>query len=132
MSEYKDDRPQANGGHATRRTLLRLGAIAVPAVVTLKPAFAATNSIMNCEIPIDNWVDAYGDVQAPNTQQAYAPPSRPYLGEEIRTMTPPNITLSNGEPLSSEAFNAHVEYIKKMQQGTPGFTCFASIAARRV
>jgi hypothetical protein len=125
MSDHEQNTPQARGGDATRRTVLRLGAIAVPAVVTLKPAFAANSSVMNCEIPIDKWVDQFGNVQTANAQNAFAPPSRPYTGEEIRTLDKP-------AGVSQDAFNAHVEYIKKMQRGTPGFTCFASIAARQI
>lgn len=132
MTDRSQDHSEKSGGSASRRTILRLGAVAVPAVVTLKPAFAANTSIMNCEIPVDKWVDPYGQVQPAASQGAYAPPSRPYLGEEISTMSRPNITTTDGQPLSPEAFNAHVEYIKKMQRGTPGFTCFASIAARRI
>ena len=130
MTEPNSDAPQSNG--ASRRAVLRLGAVAVPAVVTLKPAFAASTSVMNCQIPMDKWVDAYGNVQAAGTKDSFAPPSRPYLGEEIRTMSRPSISTADGKSLTQEAFNAHVEYIKKMQRGTPGFTCFASIAARRI
>lgn len=130
MTERTPDAPRAGG--ASRRAVLRLGAIAVPAVVTLKPAFAATTSVMNCEIPIENWVDGYGNIQAAGTPGAYAPPSRPYLGEEVRTMSMPSIQTADGQSLSPQAFNAHLEYIKKLQRGAPGFTCFASIAARRV
>ena len=130
MTEPISDAPRA--GSASRRAVLRLGAIAIPAVVTLKPAFAAASSVMNCEIPMDRWVDAFGNVQAAGTENAFAPPSRPYLGEEIRTLSMPSINTTDGQSLSPQAFNAHVEYIKKLQRGTPGFTCFASIAARRV
>ena len=130
MSDPSTDAPKTDG--ASRRAVLRLGAVAIPAVVTLKPAFAAATSVMNCEIPLDKWVDAYGNVTTAGAPDSFAPPSRPYLGEEIRTMSPPSIGTADGQPLTQQAFNAHVEYIKKMQRGTPGFTCFASIAARRI
>jgi len=134
MSEQNQETPQEPRGSASRRAVLRLGAVAVPAVVTLKPAFAAGNSIMNCEIPMDKWVDAYGQPVAPGTKNAFAPPSRPYLGEEIRNRTRPSISLTNGDTLSQDAYNAHVEYIYKLQRGQPGFTCFHSIrnSQRRV
>ena len=125
MSDRNQDTPQEPGGNATRRAVLRLGATAVPAVVTLKPAFAANSSIMNCEIPMDKWVDQFGKVQTANAQGAFPPPSRPYLGEEIRTLSKPS-------GVSQDAFNAHVEYIKNLQRGQQGFTCFASIAARQI
>ena len=128
MTEPNPDTPQG----ASRRAVLRLGAIAVPAVVTLKPAFAASTSVMNCQIPMDKWVDAYGNPTTAGAQNSFAPPARPYLGEEILTNSPPSINLADGNPLTEQAFNAHVEYIKKMQHGSAGFTCFASIAARRM
>lgn len=130
MDDRNSDAPPAPG--ASRRAVLRLGAVAVPAVVTLKPAFAAATSVMNCQIPVDNWVDAFGNVKAAGSADAFPPPVRPYLGEEIRTLSAPSISTADGQPLTQQAFNAHVEYIKKLQRGTPGFTCFASIAARRV
>lgn len=130
MNERTPETPQAD--RASRRAVLRLGAIAIPAVVTLRPAFAATTSVMNCQIPMDRWVDAFGNVKASGTSGAFPPPARPYLGEEIRTMSKPNIKMTNGQSLSQQAFNAHVEYVKKLQRGTPGFTCFASVAARRI
>ena len=55
--------------------VLRLGALAVPAVVTLKPAYAAVTSVMTCQIPITKWVDAQGNVKAANSSGAFAPPS---------------------------------------------------------
>lgn len=130
MTEQNSDASKA--GSASRRAILRLGAVAIPAVVTLKPAFAAATSVMNCEIPMDKWVDAYGEATTAGAEGSFAPPSRPYLGEEIRSMSAPSMSLADGNPMSQQAFNAHVEYIKKMQRGSPGFTCFASIAARRI
>lgn len=131
MSEHQDDMPRKDGGRATRRAVLRLGAVAVPAVITLKPAFAANSSIMNCEIPIQNWVDGYGNVQAAETQGAYPPPERPYKAEEILTRTRPSINMVNGEQLSEDAFNAHIRYLEsKMPNTAQGFTCFASIQTR--
>jgi len=129
MSEELTD--AAKGGVASRRTVLRLGAIAVPAVVTLKPAYAAVTSVMACQIPMTNWVDSQGNVKAANASGAFPPPSRAYKGEEILRLQRPNIKMTNNQTLTQQAFNAHVEYIKKMQRGTAGFTCWASIAGRR-
>lgn len=113
------------GGASSRRAVLRLGALAVPAVVTLKPAYAAVTSVMTCQIPITKWVDAQGNVKAANSSGAFAPPSQPYTGEQI-------LKLQKPSNVSRNAFNAHVEHIKKMQRGTAGFTCWASIAGRRL
>jgi hypothetical protein len=129
MSEESND--AATPGVASRRAVLRLGAVAVPAIVTLKPAYAAVTSVMNCQIPITNWVDAQGNVKAAGASGAYPPPSRAYTGEEILRLQRPNIKMTNNQTLTQTAFNAHVEYIKKLQRGTSGFTCWASIAGRR-
>jgi hypothetical protein len=129
MSEELTD--AAKAGVASRRTVLRLGAIAVPAVVTLKPAYAAVTSVMTCQIPMTNWVDSQGNIKAANANGAFPPPSRAYKGEEILRNQRPNIKMTNNQNLTQQAFNAHVEYIKKMQRGTAGFTCWASIAGRR-
>ena len=76
-------------------------------------------------------IDASGNVKAANASGAYPPPSRAYKGEEILKLQRPNIKMTNNQTLTQSAFNAHVEYIKKMQRGTAGFTCWASIAGRR-
>lgn len=125
-------------GVASRRSLLRIGAIAVPAMVTMKPAFANQVSVMNCQIPVPNssntgkWIRNDGTLVASGSSNSFPGPSRNYTGQEILTMTRPNITMTNGQTLSQSAFNAHVEYIKKLQRGTQGFTCFASVAGRRI
>ncbi len=126
-------------GAATRRNLLRLGALGVPAIATMSPAFAqAQVSILMCQIPVPDgpnvgkWIATNGTLVAPNTANAFPGPSRPYTGQEILMMSRPNIRMTNGVTLTQSAFNAHVEYIKKLQRGTQGFTCFASIANRRI
>jgi hypothetical protein len=128
-------------GAATRRNLLRLGALGVPAIVTMSPAFANNTgavSIMKCQIPVPDsanvgkWIKNDGTLVASGTSNSFPGPSRPYTGQEILTMSRPSITMTNGQSLSQTAFNAHVEYIKKLQRGTQGFTCFASIANRRI
>lgn len=141
MSEISKKEEQAG----TRRTLLKLGAAAVPAFVTLKPAYAAQTSILNCQIPFNTaelsgkWIASDGTVVpagtgvgSSSTKQAYAlPASRPYYtGQEIKTRTRPSgVTLTDGKPLNGAAFNAHVKYIEKLSYGKPGFTCFASISS---
>lgn len=126
-------------GAATRRNLLRLGALGVPAIATMSPAFAqAQVSIMKCQIPVPDpanvgkWIRNDGVLVASGTKDSFPGPARNYTGQEILTMSRPNIKMTNGNTLSQSAFNAHVEYIKKLQRGTQGFTCFASIANRRI
>lgn len=70
--ERKSDEMELAAGKASRRTLLRLGAVAAPAIVTLRPAWAsggykggdigngATTSLAMCQIPIDKVCDKNG------------------------------------------------------------------------
>ncbi|MEA3540165.1 MAG: hypothetical protein U9R73_13645 [Pseudomonadota bacterium] len=72
--ERKSDEMELAEGKASRRALLRLGAVAAPAVVTLRPAWAtggyhgggggggggATTSLAMCQIPIDKVCDKDG------------------------------------------------------------------------
>lgn len=72
--ERKSDEMELAAGKASRRALLRLGAVAAPAVVTLRPAWAtgghhgggggggggATTSLAMCQIPIDKVCDKDG------------------------------------------------------------------------
>ena len=44
------DQDDLESGVSTRRAMLRLGAIAVPAIVTMKPAYATNTSVMKCQI----------------------------------------------------------------------------------
>lgn len=123
--------------NTSRRSLLRLGAVAVPAFVTLKPAYAAQTSILNCQIPFNTaelsgkWIKDDGTVVAAGTGGAHGVPVSPrpyYTGEQIKTLTrPTGVTLSDGKQLKAQSFNAHVNYIKKLSYGKPGFTCYASI-----
>lgn len=71
--ERKSDEADIASGKSSRRTLLRLGAMAAPAIVTLRPAWAtgghhggggggggATTSLAMCQIPIDKVCDKDG------------------------------------------------------------------------
>jgi hypothetical protein len=138
IEETADALADAAKGVATRRGLLRIGAVAVPALVTMKPAFANQVSVLNCQIPVPNsanstkWIKNDGTLVASGTSNSFPGPSRNYTGQEILTNQRPSITMKNGQQLTQSAFNAHVEYIKKLQRGTQGFTCFASVAGRRI
>lgn len=142
------EQPAGAAGVATRRGLLRLGAIAIPAVATMSPAFASGStkvSLLNCQIPVPNsanqskWIKADGTLVASKTSGSFPPPSGQYTGQQILTLTRPtnmryygNVKdLQNNTYVSQNAFNAHVEYIKKLTRGTTGFSCFASVAGRK-
>ena len=119
----------------SRRTVLALGAVAASTVVTIRPALAQTaGSVLNCEIPIPapeagaNYVAADGSLVPPGTPGAYAPPPRPITGEEAKALlnggaTPPGV--------DAEAAQAYANYIRRLQAGMSGFTCYASLQMPR-
>lgn len=123
---------------SSRRTLLKLGAVAVPALVTLKASPAAAQvSILNCEIPFNTaelsgkWISADGNAVPSETAYSYRLPATPYTGQQIKDgVMPSGVKLTNGQPLTEAAWNAHVNYINKLTYGKPGFTCYASIKNR--
>ena len=142
------EQPANEAGVATRRGLLRLGAIAIPALATMSPAFAQSQtkvSLLTCSIPVPNsanqakWIKADGTLVASRTSGSFPPPATAYQGEAILTLTRPSNMRYYGNVqdlqyntyVSSSAFNAHVEYIKKLTRGTSGFSCFASVVGRR-
>ncbi len=125
------------GGNAfvpSRRTVLVLGAAAASTVVTVRPALAqAAGSVLNCEIPVPgphaggNHIAADGNLVAPGTPGAAPPLVRPLRGEEARQLlrgsTPPGVN-----PQSSQAY---ANYIRRLQSGMSGFTCYASLQMPR-
>lgn len=118
----------------TRRRLLILGAVGASAVVSIRPALAQTaGSVLNCQIPVPDpgragaYVTPDGKVVAPTTEGAFAPASRPFTGEEVRRAL-------NGSALpgtDGEQSRAYLNYIRRLQRGTSGFTCFASLQMPR-
>jgi hypothetical protein len=126
---------EAGGLVPSRRTVLALGAAAASTVVTVRPALAQTaGSVMHCQIPVPapqnagSYIAADGSVVAPGTAGAFAPPPRPLTGEEAKALlnhgpTPPG--------LDPEAAQAYVNYIRRLQAGMSGFTCYASLQMPR-
>jgi hypothetical protein len=124
--------PAGAGGamQTGRRAVLVLGAVAASSVVTIRPALASTAaSVLNCKIPIPSpghageYIAQDGQLVPSDTRGAVRPPSRPITGEEARKMingmSPPGFDPS--------ARQAYVNYIRRLQQGTSGFTCYASL-----
>ncbi|KQM97598.1 MULTISPECIES: hypothetical protein [unclassified Sphingomonas] len=125
-----DNKP---AGTVARRTLL-IGAASASAVVSIRPALAQTQvSVMNCEIPVPDkaragrYIAADGSVVAPGTPGAVPPANRPFTGEEVRRAGQGmNLPGADGERT-----RAYTNYIRRLQSGTSGFTCFASIQMPR-
>jgi len=131
MDEQGEPIGSEPAGVPTRRRVLMLGAVSASAVVTIRPALASTAaSVMNCEIPVPDpanqgqWIAADGTLVSPNTPGAFTPPLRPLKGEEVKT------AIQRGQPYSGsqyDASKAYTNYIRRLQRGTSGFTCFASL-----
>ena len=127
-----DDMPDAPA--TTRRRALLLGAVSATAVVSIRPALAATTaSISTCEIPVPDagragsYIAPDGSTVPAGTQGAYSPPGRPFKGEDVRT------ALAGGQlpGTNSSQSRAYTNYIRRLQSGTSGFTCFASLQMPR-
>ncbi len=143
-----DARPDEQAGHdaedgvqdegargvPTRRRALMLGAVSAAAVVSIRPALAQTSaSVLTCEIPVPDagragsYIAADGQVVPAGTAGAFAPAGRAFKGEDVRRAL-------NGDRLpgvEAEQSRAYVNYIRRLQRGTSGFTCFASLQMPR-
>ena len=120
---------------ARRRALLTFGAIGASAVVTIRPALASTaGSVLNCQIPVPDasragqYIAADGSTVPSGTRGAYPPSPRPLKGEEVRTMLRGGPSPAGMDPQQARAY---VKYIRRLQQGQSGFTCFASLQMPR-
>jgi hypothetical protein len=139
MSGESEPEPKgaAEGGAVlpTRRTMLALGAVAVSTVVTVRPALAQTaGSVLNCQIPVPtpqqagNHIAPDGRVVPAGTPGAVAPAPRPLTGEEVRVMLRTGATPPGMDP---QAAQAYANYIRRLQAGMSGFTCYASLQMPR-
>lgn len=118
----------------SRRKMLALGAVGVSAALTIRPAFAQTAvSVMNCQIPVPGptgagkYIDPNGKLVAPGTKGAFPGFARPFTGEEVKR-------AFRGQTLPGTSYNqsqAYLQYIRRLQAGQSGFTCFASIQMPR-
>jgi hypothetical protein len=138
MSEDRSipEESEAEGlAQPSRRMVLGLGAAAASTVITIRPALAQTaGSVLNCQIPIPeprqggNYIAADGSLVAPGTPGAFAPPGRPLTGEEAKVL------LRGGMPpagIDSQSSQAYANYIRRLQAGMSGFTCYASLQMPR-
>ena len=129
---------KAAGGQAfvpSRRTMLALGAAAASTVVTIRPALAqAAGSVLNCEIPVPGphaggqYIAADGNLVAPGTPGAAAPLGRALKGEEVKSLLRSGTTPAGTDPTSAQAY---ANYIRRLQSGMSGFTCYASLQMPR-
>jgi len=125
-----------SAGNARRRLLLGGGLAAASAVVSIRPALANTAaSVLNCQIPVPDPAKGMGQMIAPDgklvpkgTKGAFPASSKPFTGEEVKA------ALRGGRSLpgtSYEQNRAYLNYIRRLQNGTSGFTCYASLQMPR-
>lgn len=119
---------------ATRRRVLMLGAAGAATVVSIRPALASTmGSVLNCEIPVPDpanrgkYIKTDGTLVPAGTSGAYPPAYRPFKGQEVRqAMSGGNLPWT-----TSGQSQAYMNYIRRLQRGTSGFTCFVSLQMPR-
>lgn len=121
---------------ATRRSMLRMGALGAAAVFTVRPGAGlaqATVSGITCSIPVPQtsqsgkWIRSNGDVVNPNTANSFRPPSTPLAGEDVKNSLAYGTRYSGYNQNATNAFN---NYIKKLTMGKQGYTCYSSIQSR--
>ena len=135
MSENSNPDDSSGAALPSRRRVLALGAAAASTVVTIRPAMAqAAGSVLNCEIPIPTqqaagqYIAGDGSLVAPGTPGAFAPLPRPLKGEEVKLL------LNGGASpagVDAQAAQAYANYIRRLQSGMSGFTCYASLQMPR-
>jgi hypothetical protein len=118
----------------TSRRALMIGAAAASAVVTVRPALAQTTaSVLNCEIPVPGPhgtgmnIDPYGKLVTPDTPGSFTATGQKFTGEQVKAAL-------HGRQLpgtSYEQSRAYVNYIRRLQAGQSGFTCYASLQMPR-
>ncbi len=118
----------------TRRRALMLGAVGAAAVVSVRPALAqAAGSVLNCEIPVagphgaGKNIAADGSLVTPDTPGSFVASGQKFTGEEVKA-------AMNGRSLPGTSYDqseAYVNYIRRLQYGQSGFTCYASLQMPR-
>jgi hypothetical protein len=113
-----------------RRRALQLGALGVSAVLTVKPALAqTTTSVLNCQIPVPDparagqYIAADGSLVPVGTAGSFPPPGRAFTGQEVKRALRGSLLPGTTYDQNS----AYLAYIRRLQYGQSGFTCFASL-----
>lgn len=118
----------------TRRRALMLGAASATAIVSIRPALAQTAaSVMTCEIPVPDagragqFIAADGKLVPSGTAGAFPPSPTPLKAADVKR------ALAGGQlpGVDAERSRAYMQYIRRLQSGTSGFTCFASLQMPR-
>ncbi|MEQ6332063.1 hypothetical protein [Sphingobium sp. MK2] len=128
------DETAAESAVASRRQLLMGGAMAASAIVSIRPALANTAaSVLNCTIPVPdnsragNFIAPNGQVVPAGTPGAFPGTGRSFTGEQVKQAL-------RGRPLPGTGYQqnqAYLNYIRRLQSGQSGFTCYASLQMPR-
>ena len=127
--ERRDPAPES----PTRRRALMLGAAGAATVLSIRPALAQTaGSVLHCDIPVPDargagkYIAADGSLVPAGTKGSFAPPGS-LDGESVKR------AMAGGTlpGTSYEASQAYMNYVRQLQRGQAGFTCFASIQMLR-
>lgn len=134
MTDVSNSERETDPAVPSRRAVLALGAAAASTVVTIRPALAqSAGSILNCQIPVPgphaegSHIAPDGSLVPPGTPGAAPPLARPLSGEEARRL----LQTGTGPGMSPEASQAYANYIRRLQAGMSGFTCYASLQMPR-
>ena len=124
------DRMEDESSVANRRRVLQLGALGASAVMTVRPALATTMaSVINCQIPVPdparagNMIAADGSLVPPGTAGAFSGPATPLKGADVKRALAGGL-LPGQDPAASQAY---MNYVRRLQHGQSGFTCYASL-----
>lgn len=116
-------------GNGMRRRTLMLGAVATSAIVSIRPALAQTaGSVLNCSIPVPQVevspaATSYNAAGQSTTTAGTTAPARTFDGNDVKRAL-------GGRHLpgtTREQSDAYMDYIRKLQRGQSGFTCYASL-----
>jgi hypothetical protein len=128
--DSKDGQDKQPAAPVVGRRVLMMGIAGASTVLTIKPALAQTTaSVLKCQIPVPDpsrhgqFIAADGTTVAPHTPGAFAPALRPFTGEDVKQALRGN-TLPG---TSYDQSQAYLNYIRRLQAGQSGFTCFASL-----
>lgn len=134
MDDTNDSNENMLTGPATRRRVLMLGAVTASAIVSVRPALAqSAASVMNCEIPVPGPhgtgmnIDSYGKLVPRDTPGSFPTTGQKFTGEQVKA-------AMRGSSLPGTTYDqsqAYVNYIRRLQSGQSGFTCYASLQMSR-
>jgi hypothetical protein len=134
MDNNADPKENSLTGPATRRRALMLGAVTASAIISVRPALAqSAASVMNCEIPVPGPhgtgmnIDSYGKLVPRDTPGSFTATGQKFTGEQVKA-------AMQGRSLPGTSYDqsqAYVNYIRRLQSGQSGFTCYASLQMSR-